>query len=287
MTPQQAKKFLKDNNVKFILAQFVDIHGAAKAKAVPVEHLDMVLTDGAGFAGFALWGFGMGPHGPDYMAVGDLDHAARSMPWMPGFARIACVRPRARQAVRLLFARGAQERSSTQLAKKGLTLYTGIEPEFMLLKRARRRQRRRRPTTPTRWRSPATTTRASRAARAFLEQLVDALRRVGIDVYQIDHEDANGQFEVNFTYADALTTADRYICLKMAASEIANQMGMIAHVHAQAVLQPHRHRRALPHLDRRREDQEPVPRRQGQERPGPVEDGLSLPRRAAGARARR
>jgi glutamine synthetase len=55
-----------------VLAQFVDIHGAAKAKAVPVEHLDMVLDDGAGFAGFALWGFGMGPEGPDYMAVGDL-----------------------------------------------------------------------------------------------------------------------------------------------------------------------------------------------------------------------
>ena len=72
MTPAEAKKFLKDNDIKFILAQFVDIHGAAKAKAVPVEHLDMVLTDGAGFAGFAMWGFGMGPHGPDYMAVGDL-----------------------------------------------------------------------------------------------------------------------------------------------------------------------------------------------------------------------
>ena len=51
---------------------------------------------------------------------------------------------------------------------------------------------------------------------------------VGIDVYQIDHEDANGQFEVNFTYGDALTTADRHIFFKMAASEIANQMGMIA-----------------------------------------------------------
>jgi hypothetical protein len=63
---------------------------------------------------------------------------------------------------------------------------------------------------------------------AFLERLVDCLRRVGIDVYQIDHEDANGQFEVNFTYADALSTADRHIFLKMATSEIANQMGMIA-----------------------------------------------------------
>ena len=43
MTPAEAKQFLKDNDVKFILAQFVDIHGAAKAKAVPTEHLDMVL----------------------------------------------------------------------------------------------------------------------------------------------------------------------------------------------------------------------------------------------------
>ena len=116
---------------------------------------------------------------------------------------------------------------------------------------------------------------------AFLEQLVDALRAVGIDVYQIDHEDANGQFEVNFTYGDALTTADRHIFFKMAASEIAHQMGMIATLHAQAVLQSHRHRRRtftssigdakttnLFHDDK---DKRGL---------GSVEDGLSLPRLA-------
>ena len=69
MTPSAAKKMLKENGIKYVLAQFVDIHGAAKAKAVPVEHLDMILKDGAGFAGFAVWGLGMGPHGPDYMAA--------------------------------------------------------------------------------------------------------------------------------------------------------------------------------------------------------------------------
>jgi glutamine synthetase len=58
--------------------------------------------------------------------------------------------------------------------------------------------------------------------------MTDALRSVGIDVYQIDHEDANGQFEVNFTYGDALASADRLIFVKMAASEIAKSMGMIA-----------------------------------------------------------
>ena len=41
---------LRASNVQYVLAQFVDIHGAAKAKAVPVEHLDMVLGEGAGFA---------------------------------------------------------------------------------------------------------------------------------------------------------------------------------------------------------------------------------------------
>ncbi len=63
--------------------------------------------------------------------------------------------------------------------------------------------------------------------RAFLERLVGALHAGGIDVYQIDHEDANGQFEINFTYSDALTTADRMIFLRMAAGEIARELGTI------------------------------------------------------------
>jgi glutamine synthetase len=225
MSPQAAKKFLKDNGVRLILAQFVDIHGTAKAKAVPAEHLDMVLTDGAGFAGFALWGFGMGPHGPDYMARGDLDTLS-TVPWMPGFARLACdgyVHGKPYEYC----SRVVLKRQLDALAKRGLTLYTGIEPEFMLLKRL-----------PDGSLAPVDDTdildkpcydyKGLARSGAFLERVVAAVREVGLDVYQIDHEDANGQFEVNFTYGDALTTADRYIFFKMAASEIAKSMGMIA-----------------------------------------------------------
>jgi glutamine synthetase len=225
MSPQAAKKFLKDNGIRFILAQFVDIHGAAKAKAVPAEHLDMVLTDGAGFAGFALWGFGMGPHGPDYMARGDLDTLS-TVPWMPGFARMACdgyVHGKPYEYC----SRVVLKRQLDALARRGLTLYTGIEPEFMLLKRS-----------PDGSLSPMDDTdildkpcydyKGLARSSAFLERVVEAVRQVGLDVYQIDHEDANGQFEVNFTYADALATADRYILFKMAASEIAKSMGVIA-----------------------------------------------------------
>lgn len=73
MTPEDARKFLKDNEVKYILAQFVDIHGVAKTKSVPAAHLDSILTAGAGFAGFAVWGLGIDPQGPDFMAVGDIN----------------------------------------------------------------------------------------------------------------------------------------------------------------------------------------------------------------------
>lgn len=71
MTPTEAKQFLEKHQVKFILAQFVDIHGTAKTKAVPASHFDDILSPGAGFAGFAVWGLAMQPNSPDFMAVGD------------------------------------------------------------------------------------------------------------------------------------------------------------------------------------------------------------------------
>ena len=107
MNAAEAQALFAKHEIKFVLAQFVDIHGAAKAKAVPVEHLDMVLSDGAGFAGFALWGFGMGPHGPDYMAVGDLvDAHAHSLD--AGLRAPRLQRHRQGQAVSVLLARRAQ-----------------------------------------------------------------------------------------------------------------------------------------------------------------------------------
>jgi glutamine synthetase len=225
MSPQSARKYLKDNKVKYILAQFVDIHGAAKAKAVPVEHLDMVLNEGAGFAGFALWGFGMGPHGPDYMAVGD-PSTLSVIPWMPGFARMACY-GHVNGAPYRYCSRVVLKRQLDALAKRGLTMYTGIEPEFMLLKRGT--DGKLGPADDTDLlEKPCYDYKGLARSVPFLEAMTDALRAVGVDVYQIDHEDANGQFEVNYTYGDALDSADRLVLVKMAASEIARSMGMIA-----------------------------------------------------------
>jgi glutamine synthetase len=225
MNREEAQNFCRDNGIRYVLAQFVDIHGSAKAKAVPVEHLDMVLTDGAGFAGFAVWGLGMGPEGPDYMAVGDLSTLSL-IPWMPGYARLICNGVVNRKSYPYC-SRVALKAQTARLAERGYTLFTGIEPEFMLL--SRRADGSLGPADPTDdLDKPCYDYKGLYRTREALDEMVAGLRAVGIDVYQIDHEDGNGQFEINFTYADALKSADNFTFVKMAASEIAHKHGMIA-----------------------------------------------------------
>ncbi len=223
-TLAEAQAFLETNQVKFILAQFVDIHGAAKTKAVPASHFEDILTTGAGFAGFAVWGFGMNPSSRDYLAVGDLSTLSL-VPWMPGFARIVCNghvdgQPYPYDARVILL---------NQLAKlkaQGLTLYTGLEPEFALLKKDEQGRLHPFDGTDT-LDKPCYDYKGLSRSAPFLEKLVSSLQAVDFDIYQIDHEDANGQFEINYTYTDALTSCDRYIFFKMAASEIAKEFGMV------------------------------------------------------------
>ena len=225
MNREDAQKFCREHGVRYVLAQFVDIHGSAKAKAVPVEHLDMVLTDGAGFAGFAVWGLGMGPEGPDYMAVGDLSTLSL-IPWMPGYARLICNGVVNRKSYPYC-SRVALKAQTARLEERGYTLFTGIEPEFMLL--SRRADGSLGPADPTDdLDKPCYDYKGLYRTREALDEMVSGLRAVGIDVYQIDHEDGNGQFEINFTYAHALKSADNFTFVKMAASEIAHKHGMIA-----------------------------------------------------------
>jgi len=220
----EAKKFIKDNNVKYILAQFVDIHGTAKTKAVPASHLEDILTGGAGFAGFALWGMGMGPHGPDYMAVGELA-TLKLIPWMPGYANLTCdghVNGKPYE----FDSRVVLKKAVARLAERGWTLNTGIEPEFMLLKKDANGNVHPFDASDD-LEKPCYDYKGLARGSEFLEQLVDNLIASGFDVYQADHEDANGQFEINYTYADCLTSADQIVFFKMAASEIAHNLGMI------------------------------------------------------------
>lgn len=221
---QDAQRCLTEQGVGYVLAQFVDIHGVAKAKSVPVAHLPTVMTDGAGFAGFAIWGVGIDPHGPDFMAVGDLATISL-VPWQPGLARIVC-EGHVNGEPWHYDSRVTLRRQIDRLSSQGWTLFTGLEPEFSLLKRGI--EGRIEPCDASdSLAKPCYDYKGLSRTRVFLERLSDALRSVGIDVYQIDHEDANGQFELNYTYTDCLTSCDHFIFFKMAASEIANELGLI------------------------------------------------------------
>jgi len=217
-------KFLADNEIKYILAQFVDIHGVAKTKSVPAHCLMDVVESGAGFAGFAVWGLGMEPHGPDFMARGDLDTLS-IVPWQPGYARIVCDghvngEPYAYDS------RVVLKKQLKLLADRGWTLNTGLEPEFSLFKR--KEDGSLGPVDDSDvLDKPCYDYKGLSRSREFLETLVESLQKLDFDVYQIDHEDANGQFEINYTYGNALESADRFTMVRMAAGEIANDLGMI------------------------------------------------------------
>lgn len=224
MLPAHVQKFIDENDVRYILAQFVDIHGVAKTKLVPAHCLEDVVNDGAGFAGFAVWGLGMEPHHADFMARGDLNTLSL-VPWQPGYARIACT-GYVNDAPHPLDSRYTLLRQIDRLNERGWDMNTGLEPEFSLFER----QEDGRLTLvdeSDRLDKPCYDYKGLSRSREFLEELVENLQEVGFDIYQIDHEDANGQFEINYKYSDALTSADRFVFLRMAAGEIANDMGMV------------------------------------------------------------
>jgi hypothetical protein len=254
MTAAEARKFLGATQIEFVLAQFVDIHGSPKAKCVPVAHFEELLTTGVGFAGFAIWGLGMGPHGPEYTAIGDLSTltlvpGCRAMRGSPATAMYWASPTNTARASRFGRNSGSSKRS-------GGSIYTGIEPEFMLLERRADGTLVPFDATDT-LDKPCYDYKGLARGSDFLRRLVKALQEAGLDVYQIDHEDANGQFEVNFVYRDCLTSADNYTLFKMAASEIARSLGMVCTF----MPKPFSNRTGtgpFPYLCRRREAQEPV-----------------------------
>lgn len=224
MLPAETQRTLDQHGIKYVLAQFVDIHGSAKTKSVPVSGLKMVAEEGAGFAGFAICGMGMEPHGPDFMARGDLSTLV-PVPWQPGYGRVVCVGHVNGQPWPY-DSRYVLQQQVQRLAEKGWTLNTGLEPEFSLFRRDEGGKLQLVDASDN-LDKPCYDYKGLSRSRLFLERLTEALQPVGFDIYQIDHEDANGQFEINYTYSDAMESADRFTFFRMAAGEIANDLGMI------------------------------------------------------------
>jgi glutamine synthetase len=216
---------LASAHVHTLLAQFTDIHGVAKGKFVPLAHLDALLTDGVGFSGPSIAGTGLPRTGPraEYWARGYAS-TTQLLPWLPGHARVVCDGWVADEPFEAC-PRQVLRRAATRLADRGWHLRTGIEPEFFLLKRSGERW------LPAddgdRLDKPSYDLKSLPRQAGFLQSLHQALQQCGLDVLQLDHEDAHGQYEVNFGFDEALVSADNLMLFKMAAQALAESQGMV------------------------------------------------------------
>jgi len=228
MSPRDdIRRRIEKEGIQFILVQFVDIHGTPKAKMVPAGCLDDAINVGAGFAGGAVWGVGQGPHDHDMFARID-PSTWTQLPWMPNTVRFAsnlfvddeehpyCARNNLRRMLNV--ARSA-----------GYVFNVGMEPEhFLVTREADGTIRPWNPDNVDGLSKPCYDYRSMAPAMEYLQDLTSSLNKLGWGVYQTDHEDGNGQYEVNFNYADALTTADRVTFFKMTTAQLAKKYGAIA-----------------------------------------------------------
>jgi glutamine synthetase len=213
------------DGVEFLFAMFVDMHGKPCAKMVPIEALDVLLGGGAGFAGFAAGPMGQSPADADMIAVPD-PASYMLAPWQPGLAVLQCdinVEGEPWPYAPRLILKGMLEKARA----RGLDYKVGCEAEYFLVRRL--------PDGGIEVADPLDRSAAPCYDAKGLTRMFDHLttvskyvNRLGWANYANDHEDANGQFEQNFHYADALTSADRLIFFRYMVHMVAHQAGLAA-----------------------------------------------------------
>jgi glutamine synthetase len=212
------------DGVRFLLALFVDLTGKPCAKLVPVEAADELQHEGVGFAGYAVGAIGQQPSDPDLIAIPDLD-SYTPLPWVrEGLALVHCD-PHV-EGVPWHFAPRVILRKVLERAGD-LELFAGAEVEYFLVRRTEDGTLAPADAKDVEAR-PCYDARGLTRMYEHLTGVSTAMNALGWGNYANDHEDANGQFEQNFAYADALTTADRVITARYLISVLAEQRGMTA-----------------------------------------------------------
>ena len=211
----------KQKGIKYFLISFVDLFGTLRAKLVPARAIDDMQKDGAGFAGFAAW-LDMTPADPDMFGVPDPDSLIQ-LPWNPEVGWLAADLWMNGKAVEAS-PRIILKRQLARAEKAGYRMMTGVECEYFLVNPE-----------GTAISDPADTQskpcydqQALMRRYPVVKEICDCMLELGWGPYQNDHEDANGQFEMNWDYSDALKTADRHAFFKFMVKTIAERHGLRA-----------------------------------------------------------
>ncbi len=219
-TPDLAK-IAQERGIKYFLISYVDLFGASRAKLVPAAAINRMARNGAGFAGFATW-LDMTPADPDLFAVPD-PKSLIQLPWKPEIGWLASDLYMGGKLVEQ-GPRNVLKKTLAAAEKQGVTLKTGVECEYFLVMPDGSAISDASDTAI----KPCYDQSALMRRYAVIKEICDAMLSLGWGAYQNDHEDANGQFEMNWEYGDALTTADRHAFFKFMVRSIAEHHGLRA-----------------------------------------------------------
>ena len=211
----------KQKGIRYFLISFTDLFGVSRSKLVPAAAIDGMVADGAGFAGFATH-LDMSPADSDMFAVPD-PASLIQLPWKPEVGWLAANL----KMDGMLVDHGPRNvlmRMIEVAAKHGYRLKTGVECEYHLINADGSDISDPNDTMA----KPCYDQQALMRRYDVITEICDAMLELGWGAYQNDHEDANGQFEMNWNYDDVLLTADRHVFFKFMVKSIAEKHGLRA-----------------------------------------------------------
>ncbi|MFC5567217.1 type III glutamate--ammonia ligase [Rubellimicrobium aerolatum] len=214
-------EFARANGVRYFMISYTDLFGGQRAKLVPAQAIADMAVEGAGFAGFATW-LDLTPAHADLMAVPDPSSVIQ-LPWKPEVAWVAATATMEGKLVDQA-PRNVLKRLIAEAAKEGLRIKTGVEPEFFLLSADGKEVSDPHDTAV----KPCYDQNALMRRYDVIAEICDYMLALGWEAYQNDHEDATGQFEMNWKYDDALRTADKHSFFKFMVRTIAEKHGLRA-----------------------------------------------------------
>lgn len=227
-SPETIAKIQADlaaRGVKYCIGAYVDIHGVQKAKVVPLAHLEHMAHGSERYTGYALDGLGQAPNDDELTSVPDLGHIIQ-LPWEPKIAWMPADNEFQGKPYPLN-TRVALKNVIAQANAMGFGFNLGVECEIFLL-RQNADGSLSVPHADDKLTKPCYDVQGFVDNFSWLDKIASAMDTLGWDLYSFDHEDANGQFEFDFNYADALTTCDRLTFFRFMAKHYAKEEGLIA-----------------------------------------------------------
>ena len=219
--PKNLSNIAKSKKIKYFLISFVDLFGVLRSKLVPAQAISDMQKDGAGFAGFATW-LDMTPANSDMFGVPDPESLIQ-LPWNKEIGWLASD----------LYMDGKPVKASprimlkeqiNKLSKKKLQMKSGVECEYFLISEDGHSLADKRDIQS----KPCYDQSALMRRYDLIKEICDCMLEMGWKPYQNDHEDANGQFEMNWDYSDSLVTADRHVFFKFMVKSLAEKHGLRA-----------------------------------------------------------